>query len=189
MGVKDKHAHEKLHKPAKDGTVNVLQAALAKGIKKVVLTSSVASIQGGHSAEEFEGVEPETIWTDIDAKGVDPYFVSKTIAERAAWEFYEQHKGEGFDLVTINPSLVMGPPVSTGSATSHELVSRLLRGTIPLVPGKAVYALVCDQLCSVTSGYRFETEHCRRSGRCQGARSCFRNARSTWTQIGMHRTL
>ena len=136
LGVKDKHAHENLYKPAKDGTINVLQAALAKGIKKVVLTSSVVAIMGGHSAEEFEGVEPETIWTDTEAKGVDHYFISKTLAERAAWEFYEKHRAEGFDLVTINPCLVMGPPVSTGSATSHEFISKLLRRVVPMVPGR-----------------------------------------------------
>ena len=136
MGVKDKDAEADLYEPARDGTVNVLQAALAKGIKKVVLTSSVAAILGGRSAKDFEGVEPETLWTDTEAKGLDPYYISKTLAERAAWEFYEKHKAEGFDLVTINPGLILGPPVSTGSATSHEFISKLLRKQVPLVPGR-----------------------------------------------------
>lgn len=134
MGVKDKDAHEALHKPAREGTLNVLQAALAKGIKKVVVTSSVAAIMAGHEPEKFEGAEPETIWTNLDAKGVEPYYVSKTIAEKAAWEFYEKHKDDGFNLATINPTLVMGPPVSTGSATSHEFISKLIRRAIPAVP-------------------------------------------------------
>ena len=139
VGVTKKDAEEVLYRPAVEGTVNVLQAALAKGIKKVVLTSSVAAFMGGHAAEEFEGVEPETIWTDTEAKDVDPYVVSKARAERAAWDFYEKHKAEGFELVTINPSFVLGPPVSSGNATSHEFLVRLFKGSVPMIPSKLMF--------------------------------------------------
>jgi len=72
-------------KPAHDGTLRVLRAARDAGVRRVVLTSSVVSIIDGHNtqAAPFD----ETSWTDVTQKGVSAYSKSKTLAERAAWDF------------------------------------------------------------------------------------------------------
>ena len=70
--------------PAREGTLRVLRAALASGVKRVVLTSSVAAIWDGHS--NYDKIYDESDWSNLEGK-IDPYPKSKTIAERAAWDF------------------------------------------------------------------------------------------------------
>src|SRR5271170_7837535 len=71
--------------PARDGALRVLKAARDAGVKRVVLTSSFAAIGYGHDARQtpFD----ETVWTDLDGRKVSAYPKSKTLAERAAWDF------------------------------------------------------------------------------------------------------
>ena len=68
--------------PAKEGTMRVLKAAAEEGVKKVVLTSSVAAIIYGHEKDSFN----EDDWTDTDSEGCSAYNKSKTFAEKAAWD-------------------------------------------------------------------------------------------------------
>mmetsp|Transcript_456 Transcript_456/g.1102 ORF Transcript_456/g.1102 Transcript_456/m.1102 type:complete len:369 (+) Transcript_456:127-1233(+) len=131
VGCSDADAEEKLYIPARTGTLNVLKAAKhAKSVKRVVLTSSMAAIGGGHSNEELES-DPEILWTDENS--ADPYSKSKTMAEKAAWEFVREHPS-AFELAVVNPTLVVGPPLSPGDATSHEIVRRLVMRQMPGVP-------------------------------------------------------
>ncbi|GBG30024.1 Protein kinase, putative [Hondaea fermentalgiana] len=134
LACKPAEAEEKLYKPAREGTLNVLRAAKQAGtVKRVVVTSSMAAVAGGHSNEELED-KPESLWTDEDA--VQPYAKSKTMAERAAWKFVEDNPG-CFELSTICPTLVVGPPLSAAWASSHELIRRLTMREMPGVPNMA----------------------------------------------------
>ncbi|KDR70010.1 hypothetical protein GALMADRAFT_900682 [Galerina marginata CBS 339.88] len=106
--------------PAVRGTVGILQSALKYGnkVKRVVLTSSVAAIIGVVSKPGI--VFDESGWGDYsvqvvneqgkDAAPMMKYRASKTLAEKAAWDFYNKHKAEiGWDLVALNPTYVAGP--------------------------------------------------------------------------------
>jgi nucleoside-diphosphate-sugar epimerase len=91
--------------PAREGALRVLRAARAAGVKRVVLTSSFAAIGYGHKPQNapFD----ETSWTDINGYGATPYVKSKTIAERAAWDFVAKEGGP--ELAVVNPVAVFGP--------------------------------------------------------------------------------
>ena len=99
-----------LIRPARDGALRVLKAAKAAGVKRVVLTSSMAAIAYGHGDGRAE-VSDETMWSNPDGPDNTPYTKSKTIAERAAWD-YVNGEGKGLELVTINPTGILGPALS-----------------------------------------------------------------------------
>jgi dihydroflavonol-4-reductase len=112
--------------PAREGALNVLRAAIAAGVKRVVLTSSVAA-----AGEVSEGaVSDETRWTDLSAPNVHAYRQSKTIAERAAWDLIAEHPGKT-ELATILPSLVLGPVLTRDNLGSVQVIWRLLAGKVP----------------------------------------------------------
>jgi nucleoside-diphosphate-sugar epimerase len=130
-----KHEDE-LIVPAREGALRVLRAAREAGVKRVVQTSSFASIGYGH--HDAGTVYDETMWTDVDGPGVSAYAKSKTLAERAAWEFVADG---GPELAVVNPVAVLGPPLGRDISTSIELVKRLMNGSMPGTP-KVAYALV-----------------------------------------------
>lgn len=117
--------------PAVQGTLRVLRAARDEGIRRVVVTSSFAAIGYG------QGNEPRTFteedWTDIDGPGVTAYVKSKTLAERAAWDFIER-EGQGMELAVVNPVAILGPVLSGDYAASIQLVQRLMNGSMPAAP-------------------------------------------------------
>lgn len=117
--------------PAREGALRVLRAARAAGVKRVVLTSSFAAIGYGRppQAAPFN----ETDWTDLNAVGLGAYAKSKTIAERAAWDFIAR-EGENLELSVVNPVGVFGPVLGPDYSTSILLVQRLMNGDIPGVP-------------------------------------------------------
>src|SRR5207342_3858275 len=100
-----KHEDE-LIVPARDGALRVLRASRDAGVKRVVLTSSFAAVGYGHP--EQEAPFDETSWTNLDGPGISPYIKSKTLAERAAWDFIA-NEGGGLELATVNPVGVFGP--------------------------------------------------------------------------------
>src|SRR5580698_2745932 len=103
---------DELIRPARDGTLRVLRAAHAARVKRVVYVSSFGAIGYGHSGD---GPFLEECWTNVDAGDVQPYVKSKTLAERAAWEFVED-EGRGLELVSINPAGIFGPALRTGTS-------------------------------------------------------------------------
>jgi nucleoside-diphosphate-sugar epimerase len=117
--------------PARDGTLRVLRAARDAGVKRVVLTSSFAAIGYGQKpqARPFD----ETNWTNPDAADVQPYAKSKTLAERAAWNFVAR-EGRGLELCVINPVMVAGPVLGPDYSSSIILVQRLMDGAVPGCP-------------------------------------------------------
>jgi dihydroflavonol-4-reductase len=114
--------------PAREGTLRVLGAALKAGARRVVVTSSVAAIGGG----TWESPLDERNWTDLDHPKLSPYVRSKTIAERAAWDFVRE-AGEASRLAVVNPGAILGPPLSSDRSFSLQVIERLLKGT-PGVP-------------------------------------------------------
>ncbi|HET7460780.1 MAG TPA: aldehyde reductase [Longimicrobium sp.] len=125
-----KHEDE-LIVPAREGALRVLRAARDAGVKRVVLTSSFAAIGYGH--EERKEPFDETAWTNLAGEGVAAYPKSKTIAERAAWEFMER-EGGGLELSVVNPVGVFGPVLGADYSTSILLVQRLMNGAMPGLP-------------------------------------------------------
>lgn len=113
-------------RPAVDGTLRVLRAAVAGGVRRVVLTSSVAAVVSGHGGG---GVRTEADWSDVDRSAVYPR--SKTLAERAAWDFARE---SGLELVVVNPGLVLGPVLGPALSTSVQVVHRLLVRDVPGSP-------------------------------------------------------
>jgi len=125
-----KHEDE-LIVPARDGALRVLRAARDAGVRRVVLTSSFAAVGYGHP--EQRAAFDETSWTDPDGGDVSAYVKSKTLAERAAWDFIAR-EGGGLELATVNPVGVFGPVFGADYATSILLVQRLLAGALPGCP-------------------------------------------------------
>jgi len=117
--------------PAREGTLRVLGAARDEGVKRVVLTSSFAAI--GYGQKTPEGPFDETYWTNPDAPDVQPYVKSKTLAEKAAWEFISR-EGKGLELSVVNPVAVFGPVLGPDYSTSIQLVKRLMEGSLPGCP-------------------------------------------------------
>ena len=125
-----KHEDE-LIVPARDGALRVLRAARDAGAKRVVLTSSYAAVGYGHKPQKapFD----ETDWTDLNGEGLTAYVKSKTIAERAAWNFIAK-EGGGLELSVVNPVGVFGPVLGPDYSTSILMVQRLMDGAMPGVP-------------------------------------------------------
>jgi dihydroflavonol-4-reductase len=114
--------------PAVQGTRNVLSACeKAKSVKRVVVTSSMAAIT---DQPESDHVLTEADWNEKSSLERNPYYYSKTLAEKAGWDFVEKEKPR-FDLVTINPFLVIGPSLGSSINTSNQLFVDLLAGTYP----------------------------------------------------------
>jgi nucleoside-diphosphate-sugar epimerase len=115
--------------PARDGALRVLRAARAAGVRRVVLTSAFHAVAWGHGRDER--VFTEADWTDVDGPGVDAYGKSKTLAERAAWDFVADG---GPELVTLLPVAVMGPVLAGEVSGANNVVRRLLTGQVSAYP-------------------------------------------------------
>ena len=101
--------------PARDGALRVLKAARDAGVKRVVLTSSYAAI--GYGKKTTGHVDTEADWTDPNSPDVRAYVNSKTIAERAAWDFIAR-EGGALELSVVNPVGVFGPVLGADYSTS-----------------------------------------------------------------------
>jgi nucleoside-diphosphate-sugar epimerase len=118
--------------PARDGALRLLKAARDAGIKRVVLTSSFAAIGYG-APKDRTAAFTEQDWTNLSDPTVQPYPKSKTIAERAAWDFIAREDGT-LELAVVNPVLVLGPVLGPDTSPSILFISRLLDGSLPGCP-------------------------------------------------------
>ena len=124
---------EDIIEPAREGTLRALRAATVAGVRRVVLTSSAAAVMSGYDWTD-ERVFDEDDWSDLSG-GMGAYERSKTLAERAAWDFVAQlAPEEAFELVCLNPVYVLGPSLSGIENASNEIVGKLLRRDMPGVP-------------------------------------------------------
>jgi nucleoside-diphosphate-sugar epimerase len=118
--------------PAREGALRVLRASKEAGVKRVVLTSSFAAVGYGHPAREELFTEED--WSILDGKiPVPPYQKSKTIAEKAAWDWIKSDGGS-LELVVVNPVAVFGPVLGKDYSTSIEIVKKILDGSVPGCP-------------------------------------------------------
>ena len=122
-----------LIRPAVDGTLRALKAAHNAGVHRVILTSSMAALYGCDlpaGKSEYD----ETLWTDVSHPiGRVPYTKSKTLAEKAAWD-YLKNSAPKIELTTINPVLVLGAPLDKNFGSSISVVERILKGKDPMLP-------------------------------------------------------
>ncbi len=129
MGV-PKDANE-LIVPARDGALRALRAAKAAGVKRFVMTSSVAAISYGRGRGVHRFTEAD--WTDLSKPGLSPYIQSKTVAERAARDWVAK-EGGAIEYCSINPSVVLGPVWSRDYSASLVIVKKLLDGSMGATP-------------------------------------------------------
>jgi len=131
LGVSEPKDPNILIIPARDGAKRAVGAAIKHGVKRVVMTSSVAATS--HDPGAGDSIADETVWTDPSAKGVSAYSQSKTLAERAAWDLIAASGGKT-NLATVNPALVLAPVLSNDYSESVQVVERLMTGRVPGLP-------------------------------------------------------
>lgn len=122
---------DELIRPAREGTLRVLRAARDSGVKRVVVTSSFAAIGYGHGQRDTPYTEAD--WTDPEGPAVQPYMKSKTLAERAAWDFIAR-EGNGMELAVVNPVGIFGPALNGDLSTTIFLVKSMIEGKMPGTP-------------------------------------------------------
>jgi dihydroflavonol-4-reductase len=130
LGVAEPKDPNDLIVPARDGARRAVGAAIKAGVKRVVMTSSVAATSKGGSGDT---VSDETVWTDLKDPKLSAYAQSKTIAERAAWDLIAA-SGGATTLAVVNPALVLGPVLSGDYSESVQVVERLMSGRVPGLP-------------------------------------------------------
>ncbi|MBL4757745.1 MAG: NAD-dependent epimerase/dehydratase family protein [Rhizobiales bacterium] len=124
-----KNAQRDLVAPAVNGTLSMLTAAAkSKRVRRVILTSSMAAV-----TDEPDGrLLTEADWNNESSLTRNPYFYSKVLAERAAWDFMKRENPH-FDLIVINPFLVIGPAHTASINTSHQILVDLVNGNFPAI--------------------------------------------------------
>jgi len=128
-------AQKQLVEPAVKGTVNVLNSCKkGKNVRRVILTSSMAAV-----TDSPKGVLNEDVWNEKSSLTRNPYYYSKTCAERQAWKYVSgvgSHSQKvNFDLVVINPFLIMGPAIDNSLNESNKVLLDILSGNYPVVLG------------------------------------------------------
>jgi len=129
-GVQPKNEDE-LIIPAREGALRVLRAARNAGVKRVVLTSSFAAV--GYGVKDNDTVYNEEHWSNPDGPGMRGYLRSKTLAERAAWDFINR-EGGNLELAVIAPVAIFGPALGADFSTSIQLIQSMLTGAMPGTP-------------------------------------------------------
>jgi nucleoside-diphosphate-sugar epimerase len=119
---------QELVAPAREGTLRVLRAARDAGARRVVITGSFAAI--GYTPKDPPEYD-ESDWTDPSTPGLGPYPLSKTVAERSAWDFVAD---TDLELVVLNPTGIFGPPLTTEIRSTIYLIKAIADGTLDVLP-------------------------------------------------------
>ena len=137
----ENHDEDFFVKPAVAGVKRAMKFAKKHNLKKVVLTSSVAAI---FETMETKSYFDETDWSDPDNPAISHYSKSKTLAEKAAWDYVEK-ENHPFELAVINPALVIGPSLSGDLGESNKAIEMVATGKMPVaVPLQFGYVDVRD---------------------------------------------
>jgi len=119
-----------LLEPALRGTMSMLEScSKANHLKRVVLTSSMAAIT---DEPDDAHMLTEDDWNEKSSLSRNPYYYSKVRAEKAAWDYVARHS-PAWDLVVINPFMVMGPSMSRRLNESTKIVADMLNGKFPAI--------------------------------------------------------
>ena len=119
-------------KPALEGTLAVMRAAAKHKVKRVVITSSGLTVTM-MKTENMKAVYNEDDWADLEVLG--PYEKSKTLAEKAAWDFVKElPEDQKFELVSVIPGLVQGPPIVFSDFSSAFYMKLMMLGLMPGLP-------------------------------------------------------
>ena len=134
----EKPSHENvLIKPAVDGTLAVMKGCQQSKVKRVVITSSCVAIFFNGDPNKVSFTTDD--WSDVNFRGIDAYAKSKTLAEKAAWDFLKDlPEEEKFEVATINPGLVLGPNLNTCKFTSGDIVNMILLKKAPALPANSI---------------------------------------------------
>lgn len=116
--------------PARDGALRVLRAATRAGVKRVVMTS--AANAASPASYQEESITDETLWT-VDDPSLPAYRRSKTLAEKAAWDFMAEYDGPT-ELTTVLPGAVFGPILTADTVGTTQIIQRMLTGKMPGTP-------------------------------------------------------
>lgn len=120
--------------PAKQGVLNILKAASANNVKRVVMVSALGAITYGKTKRELNTIFTENDWTDVtNLKDTTAYYRSKTIAEKVAWDFIKKEK-PALEFTTICPGAILGPVLDNDIGTSANIIISLLNGSLPALP-------------------------------------------------------
>lgn len=118
--------------PALEGTERVLRHAIVAGVRRIVMTSSIATVGYGHGHDRGSRTYTEEHFTDLDAMRFSwAYCIGKTRAEQAAWAYA---RAEGLELTTVHPGAILGPALDEDASISLGMVSGLLEGSTPAMP-------------------------------------------------------
>ena len=121
------NSYEELVTPAVEGTLSIMRACKANNVRRCVITSSIASVI--YPLEKPAGLISEAIWSSPENPKMAMYPKSKTLAEKAAWDFHaELPEAERFELVTVLPSFILGPALRTEPGVSIDFCKKLLNG-------------------------------------------------------------
>ena len=134
--AKQPRDEQQLIRPAVQGTLRVLRAAVAARVERLVQTSSMVAVMYGYERDRTAPFT-EADWTRIDSPGVTAYAKSKTLAERAAREFVAEQQSP-LHYSSVNPGLVLGPALDRDIGTSAEIVQMMLRGKYPGAPRMSI---------------------------------------------------
>jgi dihydroflavonol-4-reductase len=120
--------------PAKAGILNLLKAASANNVRRVVITSSSSSVLHGKAKGQESGTFDETVWAnEKNTADTTAYYRSKIIAEKAAWDYIKQNKNSP-ELVTVLPGAMLGPVLENDFGNSANIIVKLLDGSLPAIP-------------------------------------------------------
>ena len=130
----DNMTREEMVKPAVNGTLAVMRACTANNVKRIVATSSISAIANPSKEDAPKnGIFDESCWSNPDRpEGMADYTLSKTLAEKAAWD-YQASQSNPFEIVMINPVLILGPSMAFGGGTSERLLECLLTNQQPII--------------------------------------------------------
>lgn len=167
-----------LIRPAVEGTKAVLKACKASGVQRLSITSSLVAIYECVE-ENTPDVFNETHWTDLNKPGLSAYGKSKTLAEKAAWEFLEAlPESERFELTIVNPGFIAGPTLVNSHFASSEILALFMNDKLP--GGCPQIAMACVDVREVAQAH----VNCIKRDEAQGKRFLL-SAQTLWmTEIG-----
>jgi len=131
--LKNPRDAQEVIRPAREGALRVLKVAARSGIKRVVMTSSIVAITLPWPEASAGHVFNETDWTNPERPDITAYVVSKTLAERAAWD-YIRSEPRAPELTVVNPAFVLGPAPDADLSTSQEVLHLMGTGAYPAAP-------------------------------------------------------